>query len=83
MLSHSVKNLNVLTARASSVSALHKLVQAGQGDLLELCIAVLCLGNSKLLKDLRTLLDQIASPVPLADIDKYCHEVSEPAGKAD
>lgn len=76
LLRHAVQNLNILAERAGSVSPLVRMVQAGQGDLLELCIAVLCLGEPQLLRDLQTLLEnRIAKPQALAGVIKYCDEL--------
>lgn len=43
----------------------------GQGDLLELCVAILCLGEAKLLQGLETLMASIAQPLAIAQVGRY------------
>jgi len=72
LLVHAIHNMNILSKRARSVSSLAQMVQLGQGDLLELCIAVLCLGEPKLLQGLQTLLERrITHPHALEVVSKY------------
>ena len=81
LLVHAVHNMNMLAKRARSVSSLAQMVQLGQGDLLELCIAILCLGEAKLLQGLQTLLQTcITHPHALAVVSKYQDDLE--AGQA-
>jgi hypothetical protein len=77
LLTHAVQNLNVLSERARSVRPLLQIVEAGQADLLELCVVVLCLGDAKLLRSLQTLLEtRIAlPPQALVRAAKYREEL--------
>jgi hypothetical protein len=43
----------------------------GQGDLLELCVAILCLGEAKLLQGLQTLMANIAQPLAITQVSRY------------
>jgi len=43
----------------------------GQGDLLELCVAILCLGEAKLLHGLQTLMASIAQPQAITQVSRY------------
>lgn len=86
LLRHAVQNLNIMAQRPpGSVVPLVQVVQAGQGDLLELCISVLCLGDEQLQKDFKTLLeDRIAQPPALAGVIKYLTELrAAPSANAD
>lgn len=86
LLRHAVQNLNIMAQRPpGSVVPLVQVVQAGQGDLLELCISVLCLGDEPLQKDFKTLLeDRIAQPPALAGVIKYLTELrAAPSANAD
>jgi hypothetical protein len=49
LLLHAINNMNSLAKATKSVTSLSQIVQMGQGDLLELCVAILCLGEAKLL----------------------------------
>ena len=60
LLLHAINNLNSLTKMTKSVSSLSQVVQMGQGDLLELCLAILCMGDAKLLTGLQTLMASVA-----------------------
>ena len=47
---------------------------------MELCIAILCLGDAKLLSGLRTLLEsRIAQPHALSVVSAYCVELASSA----
>lgn len=71
LLVHAISNMNSLSMMTRSVSALAQMVQMGQGDLLELCVAMLCLGEAKLLKGLQTLMTSIAQPQAIAQGSRY------------
>ena len=43
----------------------------GQGDLLELCVAILCLGEAKLLQGLQTLMANVAQPLAITQVSRY------------
>lgn len=72
LLVHAIQNMNILSKRARSVCSLAQMVQVGQSDLLELCIAILCLGEPKLLQGLQTLLEtRVTHPHALSVVSKY------------
>lgn len=48
LLVHAINNMNSLSKATRSVSTLAQMVQMGQSDLLELCVAILCFGEAKL-----------------------------------
>lgn len=52
LLMHAINNMNSLSKTIRSVSTLAQMVQMGQSDLLELCVAILCSGEAKLLQGL-------------------------------
>jgi hypothetical protein len=52
LLMHAIDNMNSLSKAIRSVSTLAQMVQMGQSDLLELCVAILCSGEAKLLQGL-------------------------------
>jgi hypothetical protein len=63
--------LNGLQKSIRSVSTLASIVQTGQSDFLELCVAVLCFEDAKLLQGLEALLAGIAQPYILAQLSRY------------
>jgi hypothetical protein len=71
LLLHSVNTLNGLQKSIRSVSTLASIVQMGQSDFLELCVAILCFEDAKLLQGLETLLAGIAQPYILAQLTRY------------
>lgn len=87
LLLHAVNNLNGLQKSIRSVSTLASVVQMGQSDLLELCVAVLCFEDAKLLQGLETLLSGIAQPAVLTQLARYITDLqgdkagSEPAAR--
>ena len=75
LLVHAIKAMNILSKRAKSVTPLAQMVQTGSNDLMELCIAVLCLGEQKLLQGLQTLLRSIAEPPALDTISTFLEDL--------
>lgn len=61
-------------------------MQAGQSDFLELCVAILCFEDAKLLQGLETLLSGVAQPQVLSQLTRYIEnlqaekEGGEPSG---
>mmetsp|Transcript_19576 Transcript_19576/g.30146 ORF Transcript_19576/g.30146 Transcript_19576/m.30146 type:complete len:83 (+) Transcript_19576:7484-7732(+) len=43
----------------------------GPGDLLELCVAILCLGDQKLFKQLQTFLESLAAPATITRLSIF------------
>lgn len=43
----------------------------GQGDLLELCVAILCMGEAKLQQGFETLMASFASPRVITSMSRY------------
>lgn len=71
LLLHSIFTLNGLQRSIRSVSTLASIVQAGQSDFLELCVAILCFEDAKLLQGLETLLSGVAQPQVLSQLTRY------------
>jgi hypothetical protein len=71
LLIHAINNMNSLAKTTRSVSSLAQIVQMGHGDLLELCVAILCLGEAKLLQGLQALMTNIAQPPAISHVSRY------------
>jgi hypothetical protein len=85
LLLHAIQNMNIVSKRARSVGSLAQVVQLGQGELLELCVAILCLGEPKLSAGLKTLLEErLTHPHALTVVGKYEAELrAGPAASED
>jgi hypothetical protein len=63
--------MNSLSKNTQSVQAMSSIVLLGQGDLLELSVALLFIGDETLLAALDLLMQNIAMPQALTNINGY------------